>query len=83
LAQDPERAKEHLRRWIRGGTIRVGPRQDGAIVAEGSLLPLLVLDDSGKRRQTPKRNLPETNPLVSGRYTRVAGAGFEPATFGL
>ncbi len=51
--QDPESAREQLRRWLIG------------------------VD------QTPKMNLPETNPLVSGRYTVVAGAGFEPATFGL
>ncbi len=79
LKQDPESAREQLRRWLKEGTIRVGPREDGAIVAEGSLLPLRVIDDG----QRPKRHLPETTSMISGRYTVVAGAGFEPATFGL
>jgi hypothetical protein len=78
LKRDPETARERMKRWIRG-SIKVGPREDGAIVAEGSLLPLMVVEDG----QRPKRNLPETNQMVSGRYTVVAGAGFEPATFGL
>ena len=72
-------AREQLRRWLKDGSIKLGPREDGAIVAEGTLLPLMVIGVD----QTPKRQLPETNPLVSGRYTVVAGAGFEPATFGL
>ncbi|MEO8842496.1 MAG: recombinase family protein [Kofleriaceae bacterium] len=72
LKQDPESAREQLRRWIKDGAIRVGPK-DGAIVAEGSLLPLMVLDD-GQTTKRPKRHLPETNPMVSGRYTIVAGA---------
>ena len=79
LKQDPESAREQLRRWLKDGSIKLGPREDGAIVAEGTLLPLMVIGID----QTPKRQLPETNPLVSGRYTVVAGAGFEPATFGL
>ena len=78
LKQDPEGAREQLRRWIKDGAIKVGPK-DGWIVAEGDLLPLMVLDDGPR----PKRHLPETSLKVSGRYTVVAGAGFEPATFGL
>ncbi len=79
LKQDPESAREQLRRWLKDGSIRLGPREDGEIVAEGALLPLMVIEDG----QKPKKNLPETNPMISGRYTIVAGAGFEPATFGL
>ena len=79
LKQDPESAREQLRRWLRDGSIKLGPREDGEVVAEGALPPLMVIED----KQTPKRQLPETNPLVSGRCTVVAGAGFEPATFGL
>ena len=79
LKQDLESAREQLRRWLRGGSIKLGPREDGQIVAEGALLPLMVIEDG----QRPKRNLPGTNPMVPGRYTVVAGAGFEPATFGL
>jgi hypothetical protein len=43
LQQDPELAREQLRRWLRDGSIRIGPREDGAIVAEGALLPLMVI----------------------------------------
>src|SRR5688572_1096669 len=73
LQQDPESAREQLRRWLRDGSIRIGPREDGAIVAEGALLPLAVIDDGTRR---PKKNLPETTSMISGRYTSVAGAGF-------
>ena len=35
LQQDPESAREQLRRWLKDGSIRVGPREeDGAAVAE-------------------------------------------------
>ena len=75
----PEAAREQMRSWIQGGTIRVGPREDGEIVAEGDLLPLFVVESA----QTPKRQLPVAKSMVTGRYTIVAGVGFEPTTFGL
>ena len=34
LAQDPEAGREQLRRWLKDGTIRIGPTKDGAIAAE-------------------------------------------------
>jgi site-specific DNA recombinase len=71
LQQEPEAAREQLRRWLKDGVIRTGPREDGAIVAEGALLPLMVIDDGTRR---PKRHLPETASTISGRYTVVAGA---------
>jgi Recombinase zinc beta ribbon domain len=76
LQQDPEAAREQLRRWLRDGSIKIGPREDGKIVAEGGLLPLMVVEDVS----TPKKVLPETNPMVSGRYTIVAGAGYHLST---
>jgi len=51
LAQDPEGGREQLRRWIKDGSIRVGPNADGAIVAEGDLLPLIVISDGGGRKE--------------------------------
>jgi site-specific DNA recombinase len=79
LAQDPEAGREQLRRWLKDGTIRIGPDKDGAIVAEGEILPLMVITDGGGR----KGNYAKPSPLVSRSSTGVAGAGFEPATFGL
>ena len=79
LKSHPEAAREQMRSWIQGGTIRVGPREDGEIVAEGDLLPMFVVESA----QTPKRQLPVTKSMVTGRYTTVAGVGFEPTTFGL
>ena len=78
LKQEPEAAREQLRRWLRDGSIRVGPRQDGKVVAEGGLLPLMVVEDVA----TPKKVLPETNQLVSGRYTIVAGARYNGISIG-
>jgi site-specific DNA recombinase len=79
LAQDPEAGREQLRRWLKDGAIRIGPNKDGAIVAEGEILPLVVINDGAGR----KRNYAEPNPMVPRSSTVVAGAGFEPATFGL
>ncbi len=79
LKKDPEAAQQQLRRWLKDGRIRVGPREDGQIVGEGDLLPLFVVESS----QAPKRNLPATKSMIAGRYTIVAGVGFEPTTFGL
>jgi hypothetical protein len=36
LQQDPESAREQLRRWLRDGSIQIGPREDGELVAEGA-----------------------------------------------
>ena len=78
LKQDPEGAREQLRRWIKDGSIRVGPREDGAIVAEGGLLPFVVISDCPtEKSKTPR------NPMIPRSSTGVAGVGFEPTTFGL
>ena len=69
LKKDPEAAREQMRSWIMGGAIRVGPREDGEIVAEGDLLPIFVVESA----QTPKRHLPVTNSMITGRYTVAAG----------
>jgi hypothetical protein len=79
LAQDPEAGREQLRRWLKDGAIRIGPDKDGAIIAEGEILPLMVISDGGGR----KGNYANPNQMVSRSSTVVAGAGFEPATFGL
>lgn len=72
LAQDPEAGREQLRRWLKDGTIRIGPTKDGAIVAEGEILPLMVISDGGGR----KGNYAKPSPLVSRSSIGVAGAGF-------
>ena len=78
LKHDPEGAREQLRRWIKDGAIRVGPREDGAIVAEGGLLPFVVISDCPtEKSKTPR------NPMIPRSSTGVAGVGFEPTTFGL
>ena len=79
LAQDPEAGREQLRRWLKDGAIRIGPNKDGAIVAEGELLPLIIISDGGRK----KENYPKPCLVIPGSSTDVAGAGFEPATFGL
>jgi hypothetical protein len=69
LKQDPEAAKEQLRRWLREGSIRVGPRADGAVVAEGGLLPFIVVTDDESR----KRELRGIGAEIPRRSTVVAG----------
>ncbi|MCE9573707.1 MAG: hypothetical protein K8W52_11175 [Deltaproteobacteria bacterium] len=79
LAHDPEAGRARLGRWLKDSAIRVGPSTTGEVVAEGDLLPLVVIDESGSR----KRHYAESRTGNPRRYTVVAGAGFEPATFGL
>lgn len=56
LKQDPESARAQLRRWIKDGAIRVGPGEDGKIVAEAALLPLTILADSVIPKKGTSRN---------------------------
>ncbi len=49
LADDPEAGRARLGRWLKDSAIRVGPAATGEIVAEGELLPLVVIDESGSR----------------------------------
>ena len=70
FAQDPEAGREQLRRWLKGGSIRIGPAKDGSIVAEGELLPLVVISDGGSR----KGNYAKPSSMVSRSSIGVAGA---------
>lgn len=72
LAQDPEAGREQLRRWLKDGVIRIGPDKDGAIVAEGEILPLMVISDGGGR----KGNYAKPSQMVSRSSTGVAGARY-------
>lgn len=73
LKQDPETAKEQLRRWLKDGTIRVGPRKDGAVIAEGDLLPFVVISDGGNRGNRKREQCGPTS-MVPHCSTVVAGA---------
>jgi site-specific DNA recombinase len=70
LAQDPEAGREQLRRWLKDGSIRIGPAKDGSIVAEGEILPLVVISDGGGR----KGNYAKPSSMVSRSSSGVAGA---------
>ena len=78
-AQDPIGARAQLQRWHKGGTIRVGRDKAGQIVAQGELLSLVILSE--RMPETSKHPSPSDSDW--GAKTFVAGAGFEPATFGL
>jgi site-specific DNA recombinase len=75
IRQDPEAGRAMLARWLKDGAIKIGPNPQGQIVAEGTLFVVQILSDP--------ENTKRPNDL--GRYGShvVAGAGFEPATFGL
>ncbi len=75
LQQDPIAGREALRKLFKGGQIRLELGKDGIYTARSELLPLVLLTE------TPT---PASGDTGGGRYTlRVAGAGFEPTTFGL
>lgn len=57
LAQDPEAGREQLRRWLKDGTIRIGPAKHGAIVAEGEILPRIVIGNGGGRKRTTRNQV--------------------------
>jgi site-specific DNA recombinase len=75
LSQDPQGGRARLIRWLRDGKLTVETGPDGKPYARGALLPLTILAEAENTK--PAKDL-------AGRYTHiVAGAGFEPATFGL
>jgi hypothetical protein len=79
LAQDIEVGRAQLVRWLRTGNLRVSQESDGSVHAMGALNLRAVLADTEK--------LKAANHLAAFGFRRypgfVAGAGFEPATFGL
>ena len=55
LAQDPEAGREQLRRWLKDGSIRIGPAKDDPSSPRGN-----PAADRHQRRWWPKRELRET-----------------------
>lgn len=79
LSQDIEAGRAQLIRWLRSGSLRVSQANDGTVSAKGALNLRAVLADA--ENSEPAEQLAGSK---FGGYTDVvAGAGFEPATFGL
>jgi site-specific DNA recombinase len=75
LGADINAGREALRRLFKGGTIELRPGTDGVYTAHAEALPMVLLAE----RTTPLGSEPN-----GGVYPNVvAGAGFEPTTFGL
>ena len=74
--EDVVTGREALRRYLKGGTIRMVPQADGTYLARAELMPLVVM--LGTEKETAPRREPRGRCPVM-----VAGAGFEPTTFGL
>jgi site-specific DNA recombinase len=73
LAEDPIGGRTALHRLFQGGRIDLDPQPDGVYLARSKLLPLAAIAGKQLGETTGPR-----------RYNEgVAGAGFEPATFGL
>jgi hypothetical protein len=73
---DPTARREALARYFKDGQIRLEPQADGIYLAKSELLPLVILLEEAASPPPPASR--------RRRYTaRVAGAGFEPTTFGL
>lgn len=77
LGAPPGRAQ--LQRWLRTGKLQVSQDEHGIHHAKGDLNLRAILADAEKTK--PAEQLAGSN---SGWYPgEVAGAGFEPAAFGL
>jgi hypothetical protein len=73
-AKNPVKAWERLRSVLRDGRILLGPKADGTSSRASHCC----------RSRSPKTATPSRSGSGTAAYTvRVAGAGFEPATFGL
>lgn len=57
LAQDPLRGREELRRYFRGGAVRLQPQPDGAWIARAELLPLAAFVGLNAQRPDPEASL--------------------------
>lgn len=53
LMADPIAGRGRLRQWLQGEEVRLIPGADGTYTAEGTLLPLVVLNQSRKELQRP------------------------------
>jgi hypothetical protein len=78
IAQDPDAGRAQLGRLLRGGTVSIGPGEDGKAyvlsgLSSGFVFPGIFDAENNK----------PSNHLEGCRPHFVAGAGFEPATFGL
>ena len=78
IAQDVDSGRAMLGRLLKGGTLSIGPDENGrhhvlSGLSSGVLFPVL---------ETPENHKP-SNHLEGCSPDFVAGAGFEPATFGL
>ena len=79
LNDDPQAGRAQLLRWLKDGKLRVVLGPDGKPYAKGELIPFTVLAEAENTK--PAEQL---GGLGGSRYMSfVAGAGFEPATFGL
>ena len=72
---DPVTLREKLRRVFVGGRILLHPQADGTYLAEGTMLPMIVLAETTKS--------PTENRGFRVVQRSVARGGFEPPTFGL
>jgi hypothetical protein len=77
----PGKDREQLRRWLKDGSIRIGPAKDGSIVAEGELLPLVVTRRCAGGRVVRRAPRPSVRRQPARRYP-VRVTRFIAATFG-
>jgi hypothetical protein len=63
LAQDPATAKEQLRCWLQGNAIRIG-WQDGTVVAEGEVLPLVIVAENDEKKRPQLGARPNGSTLI-------------------
>ena len=79
LQQDPEQGRLVLREWFADKEIRVIPRENGEVVAEGDLLPLVVLEaarQSARRKKAgARKKTSRINELADPAWSNVCSGG--------
>ncbi len=78
LTADPEAGRAQLRAWLREGQIRIGIGPEGAWVASGALLPLVILDRGSRNVANPKKEQRGIPTRESALFTRCSGGSICP-----
>ena len=89
MEESPETARDALRLLLGEAKLRVMPSDIGkGVTVVGKLFPMGIFVAANKKTARTKgqrrsKFKPGTNPVSEFRPKVVAGAGFEPTTFGL
>ena len=79
LQQDPEAGRYVLKQWFADKEIRIIPRENGEVVAEGDLLPLVVLEaarrNALRKKEGPRKKPSRISDLADPAWSNVGSGG--------